>query len=238
MGSKARFAKELLPIILKDRKDGQWYVEPFAGGMNLISEVGGNRIANDVHYHLVEMWKALVAGWIPPEQVTKEEYYEVKRLLSEVSPEIGGWVGFNCSYSGKWFDGYAGKTLTKSGTIRDYQLEARNNVLAQVSKMSGVIFTNHSYEEMEIPSNSIVYCDPPYFGTRKYSSKIDHDNYWNWVRSISTQGHNVFVSEYSAPEDFECIWEKSTKSSISANGVTGGSSNSIEKLFKYRESNG
>ena len=29
MGSKARFTKEILPIILKDRKPEQWYVEPF-----------------------------------------------------------------------------------------------------------------------------------------------------------------------------------------------------------------
>lgn len=32
LGSKARIAKEILPIILKDRKVGQYYVEPFVGG--------------------------------------------------------------------------------------------------------------------------------------------------------------------------------------------------------------
>lgn len=32
MGSKSRIAKYILPIILKDRKDGQYYVEPFCGG--------------------------------------------------------------------------------------------------------------------------------------------------------------------------------------------------------------
>ncbi len=41
MGSKARIAKHILPIILKDRKDGQWYVEPFVGGANLIEEKTG-----------------------------------------------------------------------------------------------------------------------------------------------------------------------------------------------------
>ena len=39
MGSKTRFAKHLLPIILKDRIKGQYYVEPFAGGMNMIDKV-------------------------------------------------------------------------------------------------------------------------------------------------------------------------------------------------------
>lgn len=32
MGSKNRIAKEILPIILRDRKPNQWYVEPFVGG--------------------------------------------------------------------------------------------------------------------------------------------------------------------------------------------------------------
>ena len=31
MGSKARFSKEILPIILKERTADQWYIEPFAG---------------------------------------------------------------------------------------------------------------------------------------------------------------------------------------------------------------
>ena len=35
MGSKNRIAKYILPIILKDRKEGQWYVEPFVGGANM-----------------------------------------------------------------------------------------------------------------------------------------------------------------------------------------------------------
>jgi len=39
-GSKRRVAKEILPIILKDRQLNQWYVEPFVGGGNLTS-VGG-----------------------------------------------------------------------------------------------------------------------------------------------------------------------------------------------------
>ena len=59
MGSKNRIAKYLLPIILKDRKDGQWYVEPFVGGANMIDKVDGNRIGADKNEFLIEMWKGL-----------------------------------------------------------------------------------------------------------------------------------------------------------------------------------
>ena len=47
MGSKAKHAKEILPIILKDRKPEQWYVEPFVGGGNIIDKVSGHRLGAD-----------------------------------------------------------------------------------------------------------------------------------------------------------------------------------------------
>ena len=53
MGSKARFAKDLLPIILKDRKEQQYYVEPFVGGCNIIDKVNGKRIASDSNKYLI-----------------------------------------------------------------------------------------------------------------------------------------------------------------------------------------
>ena len=77
MGSKARHAKEMLPIILKDRKEGQWYVEPFVGGCNMIDKVSGNRIGADVHEYLIAMWQAVSVGWLPPYKFTEEDYKQV-----------------------------------------------------------------------------------------------------------------------------------------------------------------
>lgn len=39
MGSKNRIAKELLPIITAELSEGIYYVEPFAGGCNMIDKV-------------------------------------------------------------------------------------------------------------------------------------------------------------------------------------------------------
>ena len=232
MGSKARIAKEILPIILKDRNPEQWYVEPFAGGMNSICEVGGNRVANDINYYLIEMWKELCKGW-QPHKINSNTYHIVRLNREQSAPHVVGWVGFNCSYSGKWFGGFAGETKTKIGTVRDYQAEAISNVAKQVEKLKGVVFQNKNYYELELPPNSIVYCDPPYEGTTKYANDFDHNLFWNWVRSISKQGHTVFVSEYNAPADFKCVWEKEVKSSLSANGKVGGNKISTERLFSY-----
>jgi len=233
MGSKARFTKDIMPIILDGRLDNQWYVEPFAGGMNSICEVSGNRIANDIHKNLIEMWRKLIDGWIP-EKVTKDHYNSIRNNQDVYSDAYVGWVGFNCSYSGKWFGGYAGETVTKIGTIRDYQTEAINNVSKQVKKMNGVVFRNQSYLDLEIPDHSIVYCDPPYQHTTEYANSFSHTRFWDWGRDLSSQGHSVFVSEYNAPNDFECIWSKKVKSSLSANGRGGSSKLSVERLFKIK----
>lgn len=198
--------------------------------MNVICNVDGPRIANDGHYYLIKMWEELLKGWTP-EKITRDEYYRVRDSKELYPDHYVGWVGFNCSYSGKWFGGFAGDTATRVGTVRDYQAEAIRNVIGQVKGLDGVVLRNLSYLDLEIPPQSIVYCDPPYEGTTKYAHDFDHEVFWNWVRGTSRH-HTVFVSEYKAPEDFVCVWQKEAKSSLSANGKVGGNKNSVEKLFK------
>ena len=235
MGSKARIAKHILPIILASRKEGQYYVEPMCGGMNSIDKVDGNRIANDANYYLMEMWKRLIDGsWLPPKYIERERYNDIRSNPGGYAPEEVGWVGFNCSYSGMWFGGFAGKTKTKINTIRNYQQEAINNVFKQVKKLQGVVLSCVPYYDLILPENSIVYCDPPYENTTGYKGEFDHWTFWHWCRNKTELGHTVFISEYNAPDDFECVWGKEVKSSLSANGKVGGNKNSVEKLFKYR----
>ena len=234
MGSKARFAKEILQIILKDRKPDQIYIEPFAGGMNTICEVDGIRIANDLNHYLIQMWCELMNGW-KPNKITIEEYNKIKNNKDHYPPHIVGWAGFVCSFRGKWFGSFAKEVTNRVGINRDYQSEAIRNIYKQVNKMKGVIFQNLSFTELEIPPNSIVYCDPPYYNTTEYCNTINHTIFFNWVRNIVNQGNTVYVSEYSAPDDFECVWEKQTISSLSANGKKGGSKSSVEKLFMLRK---
>ncbi len=237
MGSKARFAKHILPIVLEGRTDAQTYVEPFAGGMNMIDKVDGKRIANDIHTELIEMWKALVCdNWKPP-HYTKEQYQQIRTDKKSYEPHIIGWVGFACSYSGKYFGGYAGdypeSRRLKNGKLPNYQSEAINSTAKQVPKLKGVEFTNKNYWELEIPPNSVIYCDPPYQNTTKYHHRFNHSFFWDWCREQSKQGHKVYISEYNAPDDFVCVWQKETNSQLSANGSTGGNKISTERLFVY-----
>lgn len=228
MGSKARFKNQILQHI---PTHGACYIEPFAGGMNMIDGVcdADVRIANDFNKYLISMFQALDFGWVP-KKITKEEYLNLKNLNG---PDyLIGWAGVACSYSGKWFCGFAGDVMTKGG-LRDYQQEAINNALKQIAKLRGVVFRSGSYDEIMIPDGSVVYCDPPYAGTTGYKDCFDNNKFWSWARGIS-KNNQVFISEYRAPEDFKCILEIHTKSSLSANGSSGGSKLSVEKLFTIK----
>ena len=81
MGSKNRIAKHILPIMLKDRKNGQYWVEPFVGGANMIDKVDGNRIGADFNKYVASMWEKLEGGWLPRDNYTREDYAFVKLVL-------------------------------------------------------------------------------------------------------------------------------------------------------------
>lgn len=228
MGSKNRIAKHILPIMLKDRKDGQFWVEPFVGGANMIDKVDGNRIGADFNKYNICLFKGLQEGFTPPDIVTEEDY-KIARLNRLVTPLIS-FIGYGCSYSGKWFGGFA-RGNTPKGTPRNYCLESKKNIMKQFDNLTGVSFIHSSYQDLDIPDCSIIYCDPPYENTTSYKDKFNHKDFWEWCRIMSNKGHTVFISEYNAPEDFESVWEKEIVSSLTRDT---GSKKATEKLFKYR----
>lgn len=233
MGSKARFAKEILPIILKDRKPEQWYVEPFAGGMNSICEVKGNRIANDKNLYLIEMWKGLVKNRKRPNYIPKEIYDKARNEYNnktniEFDNFMIGWIGWMGSYNGRFFDGgYSGHSVGN----RDYISEQIRNTQRQIDKVTGIEFRSGDYQDLEIPDNSIIYLDIPYKNTKQYSTskEFNHTVFWDWCRKISNMGNMVFVSEYNAPDDFTCIWKKEVTNSMNTTKTY----KPTEKLFKF-----
>mgnify|MGYP000222759270 FL=1 len=230
IGSKARICKDILPLILRDKEKHEVYIEPFAGGMNTICEVSGiKRIASDINPYLISMWENVVyKDFKLPPDLSRDFYMEIKKDKSLHPPWVAGWAGFNCSYNGGFFRGYAGLTKTKEG-FRDYQKEAVNNVLSQKEKLKGVEFLNKNYLDLNIPKNSLVYCDPPYKDVTHYGEKFDSDKFWSWVKDISIHS-KVFISEYTAPSEFECIWEQELTSSLSRKNKT-----SVERLFTLKK---
>lgn len=234
MGSKNRIAKEILPIILENRKPNQWYVEPFVGGANTIDKVDGNRIGSDLNKYIISMWEGLQNESIKPIEIPKDLYNIARNEYNEGVNDIFndfliGWIGWMASFNGRFFDGgYSGK----SGN-RDYVNEQIRNTLKQIPLIKDIKFIHCSYDELEIPDNSIIYCDPPYQNTKQYSTSknFDYDKFWEWCREMTRKGHSVFISEYNAPNDFECVWSKEVTNSMNSTITY----KPTEKLFRYVE---
>lgn len=209
-GGKVRISKPLSQylnsILLKD----QCFVDMFCGACNIVSKIKANhRIANDIHKELIAMWVGLQDGRELPCEITKEQYYDIKQNGEDW---LKGFVGFGCSYSGKWWGGYA-----KDNTGRNYCLNARNSTLKKFSNLKDVEFVNKSYEFVDVPDNSLIYCDIPYKNTTKYSiGDFDHDVFYEWAKQMIGKGHVILVSEYSCnvPEDASIVWCMDSKKDI------------------------
>ena len=86
------------------------------------------------------------------------------------------------------------------------------------------------FSEVEIPSDSVVYCDPPYRETEGYrkAKQFNHERFYDWVLRQTVP---VFVSEYAMPEDFVEVaaWRKMCRMSQDTNPKE-----TTEKLFVPR----
>lgn len=205
IGSKRRLAKYILPIMLAERKEGQTWVEPFVGGANLIEKVDGVRIGADNNKYLIAYLKKIQEGWVP-NRITEDEYKVIKENMVSYPPEVVGFALVGCSFSGLWASGYAKPVPGR----QDYVGEAIRNAIKQGPKLKGIDFRASGYEELNIPENSFIYCDPPYQSSTPgcyLAKKFDSEKFFGWCRKMALAGHTVFVSESKAPEDFKLIWE-------------------------------
>ena len=228
MGSKNRIAKYLLPIILAEcEKHGiKKWVEPFVGGANMIDKVPDNfeRIGYDLNDHVIH---ALIdirdnAGRLP-DSVSEEKYKSYKGLPPQ---SITSWVRIACAYGGI----FESKLAADKTGLRNYAQEAKRNALKQSPKIQSVQFICDSYENL-LFENTLIYCDPPYQGTSGYKTgAFDHDKFFNWCREQS-KNNVVFVSEYNAPDDFECVWQGEIKTNF-ASSRKAATHNAVEKLFR------
>ena len=239
MGSKLRIVKDLEPILTKHLTANRWYVEPFAGGMNMMGNIKhSKRLASDKNNYLIAMWCFLCGGYKFPNKIAKEIYSEYREkfyqrgfngLGDTLEEAMIGWVGFMGSFNGKFYDGgYSGHEVNG----RDYIGEQIRNTLSQVDKLRSVEFWCGNYNSLEIPKNSVIYCDIPYKGTTQYSTSknFNHNDFWQWCRYKTREGNDVLVSEYQAPEDFVCVWQKQVTNAMNTKNTY----KPTEKLFVHK----
>lgn len=235
LGGKFRQSKVFVPVINKIRNDYEYYVEPFCGGCNIVDKIGGKRIASDVHSYLIAMWKALQQGWIPPTSLSEKEYNHIKLNKDQYPPELVAFAGFLCTFGALYFAAYARGNKDGSNNP-EFARMAHNVLLKQIKLLQDVEFIHSSYENLVIPPNSLVYCDPPYHtttvkkyvlnrgksGKDKVSLDFDYNSFIQWAITKVYEDHCVLISSYIQPhEDFVEIARYTGNSRLGLSPSTG-----------------
>ena len=232
LGSKNRLSKYLAPIIQSYVDKGcKGYLEPFVGGANMIDKIKyNNKIGSDIDKYVIATLQGLQDGVEPPKEVSRELYDEVKNNKDNYSDFLVGYIGYEMSFGAKWFGGYVKRDNKKfRGDIYSYK-----SCMKQAPLLKGISFKCCSFEDYKDLSGYVIYCDPPYAGTTPYKQKFNYDKFYDWCREVGKR-NTILISEYSMPDDFECIWSKETMVSLDSNKKESDKNNiRVEKLFTYK----
>lgn len=217
LGSKEKNSQFITSVLQRvvSGTSSELYIEPFVGGANIINKIRcARRIGYDNSIGLIALLNKGITNFaeIPKEmdrdtwEVAKEEYCNYYK--NNITPTYDWWLIGAVQYfaslgAGGFLRGYANPYKK-----RDYYKESYNNFRKQIPSLRGIEFYANDYREIDIPANSVVYCDPPYKNSKtnlyKFQEPFDYDVYWDYIRKISMDSY-VVCSEESIPDDFIII---------------------------------
>ncbi len=230
MGGKTRVAPQICAVMRANRGGADTYVEPFMGGGSVAALMAPEFKTvhlSDANESLVMLWQEVLGGWKPPGHITKDQW---RALKEDPNPSgLKALAGFAASFGGKWFAGYAhspGRNYV-AGSVRELVKHASGFRHATVRHL------DYLDAGQFVGPGTVVYCDPPYEGTTGYGAvgSFNSVQFWNTMREWSLSGAKVFVSEYTAPEDFVPVWRLKVQVSLAKDGNT---DVGTEQLFTYR----
>jgi DNA adenine methylase len=234
-GGKFRVRKQIAEFL--NSYNPKYYLEPFCGSA-WVAEliISDTRVCCDMNADLIALFMAVQSGWEPPDFISEQEYASAKMLTSP-NP-LRAFCGFGCSFAGKFFGGYARGGHGADAKTAKSQLIKR--MYAKTAKSQGLTNVEFCHCDFELAlelfdSADLIYCDPPYIGTTKFYGTPDFDtnHFWSVIRSQAQNGKNIFVSEYTCPDDFVSCLEIPTRTDIrSATGIL---LPRVEKLFTYKK---
>ena len=123
--------------------------------------------------------------------------------------------------------------LSYKSLFKEYYIKFTDEFLTDLwnTPMKDVTFEWKDYKTLQ-PKGMLIYCDPPYANTTKYTGtpSFDSNEFWDVMRRWSND-NDVYISEYEAPADFISVLDIPTKTSI--RDKTDTVCARIEKLFTY-----
>ncbi len=226
-GGKHACAREIATIIAGACGGALSYWEPFVGAANVITrpELSGlHRSGSDLDSVIISLLRHVRSGWEPPTVISEDEYLVAKNNPNALDAHMRAFIGYGCSFSGKYFGGYA-----RSG-VRNYAANASNSLRKQAPLLEGIVLAVGDYASMPFGRRDIIYCDPPYAGTTRCgaSCSFDTDRFWGWCLERKREGSTVFVSGFSAPAYAQEVWRKTIRDGLRKVGAH----QMTERLFK------
>jgi DNA adenine methylase len=219
LGGKTRIAKQLADVIDSVREPGQVVWDAFCGGLSTSVALSrkGPVWSTDVNVALVAMYKAIQAGWDPPD-VVDEHTYKRARDLPDTDP-LKAYAGFCASFGGKYFGGYA------RGENRNWAAEGKRGLKRDLPGLNVDCLDFMSVSPT--PLDVILYLDPPYAGTTGYAVAKSWDSA-AFVERVREWSHfcDVFISEYAFTLG-ECVWSREQLK----RATVGPGATAVEKLF-------
>src|SRR5699024_2858538 len=84
--------------------------------------------------------------------------------------------------------------------------------------------------------DTTIYLDPPYANTSGYAGAgaFDHREFWNLATQAARRGNPVYVSEYTAPEQWQPVLSFTRQNSMAADSKSKSTGYHREHLFTYR----
>ena len=203
------------------------------------------KIPNDLLQYNTEVLKSLLEGIIDGDGSDGRRIYLGSKSLVDNIQEICYKIGKSSCYTsrGKGKKSWYEKEQRWITSKKDYYIISVNNkhhlncvksnIKIEYKEQDVYCVTLSKWNTVLSRRNGkciwIGQCDPPYEGTTKYKDDFNHTEFWDWCRDMASKGYIIFVSEYNAPKDFECVWQKEIVSSLTQNT---GSKKAVEKLFK------
>jgi DNA adenine methylase len=225
-GGKARMAHNIIPLLYPHTV----YVEPFAGGLNLLFKKGLPVITNHTHYRevvndinsdLVNFYRVLrnngeeLASLLKLTPYSREEHRQAKIVLAnpESSDLERAWAFYircNWSYAnnpnGNWSVGKVSTNLAaNSANKKDKLLAIANrfrNVNVEHDDALSVIFRWDS-------PHTLFYCDPPYPGSDQGHYAGYTAEHFNTLCAVLNNCKGSFVLSNYAQESADAYgWER------------------------------
>lgn len=217
---------------MNSERAGRVLWEPFCGGLSMTAELAkaGPLVASDAHPGLIALYEKMRAepDWLEGFECSEADYQAAKRLPD--NDPAKAFIGFGCSFGGKWFGGYARFSAARGGPSTC--VSSIRTLARKIEATHAAVFACGSFFEQEPRADMLLYCDPPYAGTTGYSGVRAFNQETFRARCLAWRdaGSIVYISEYENPIG-SLVWEREQGSWLGV-GVKKSGARVKERLYR------